>query len=106
MVGSAARHRFYALAALAPHPFWMFMCLLPAGICIGAIEQVVNLEADRVEFVIGRRIMNRAHAFWSIGFASAGLLGVWLRKGLVTATSFVGHGGCGRPHGDAAVGWV
>ena len=66
---------FYALAAFATHPFWMFMSLLPAGICIGAIEQVVNLEADRVEFALGRRIMNRAHAFWSIGFASAGLLG-------------------------------
>ena len=66
---------FYALAAFAPHPFWMLMSLLPAGICIGAIEQVVNLEADRVEFALGRRIMNRAHAFWSIGFASAGLMG-------------------------------
>ena len=66
---------FYALAAFAPHPFWMLMSLLPAGICIGAIEQVVNLEADRVEFALGRRIMNRAHAFWSMGFASAGLMG-------------------------------
>ena len=66
---------FYALAAFATHPFWMLMSLLPAGICIGAIEQVVNLEADRVEFALGRRIMNRAHAFWSMGFASAGLMG-------------------------------
>lgn len=66
---------FYALAAHATKPFFMFLCLLPAGICIGAIEQVVNLEADRVEFALGRRIMNRAHAFWSMGFASAGLLG-------------------------------
>lgn len=66
---------FYALAAFAAEPWSMFVCLLPAGICIGAIEQVVNLEADRVEFALGRRIMNRAHAFWSMGFASAGLLG-------------------------------
>ena len=66
---------FYALAAFAVSPLMMFLCLLPAGICIGAVEQVVNLEADRVEFVVGRRIMNRSHAFWSIGFASAGLLG-------------------------------
>ena len=51
------------------------MSLLPAGICIGAIEQVVNLEADRVEYALGRRIMNRAHAFWSMGFAVAGLFG-------------------------------
>ena len=53
----------------------LFLCLLPAGLCIGAIEVVVNLEADRVEHEIGRRIMNRAHAFWSFGFFSAGLLG-------------------------------
>jgi Major Facilitator Superfamily len=36
---------------------------------------VVNLEADRVEHLEGRRIMNRAHAFWSFGFFGAGLLG-------------------------------
>jgi MFS family permease len=66
---------FYALAAFSVNPMVMFLCLLPAGVCIGAVEQVVNLEADRVEFVLGRRIMNRSHAFWSIGFASAGLLG-------------------------------
>ncbi|MFM8823687.1 MAG: MFS transporter, partial [Limnohabitans sp.] len=65
----------YALAALATHPIYLVLSLLPAGMCIGAIEQVVNLEADRVEFAWGRRIMNRAHAFWSMGFASAGLLG-------------------------------
>ena len=38
-------------------------------------ELVVNLEADRVEHQGGKRIMNRAHAFWSFGFFGAGLLG-------------------------------
>jgi MFS family permease len=66
---------FYAVAAFAAQPWLMFLSLLPAGICIGAVEQVVNLEADRVEYALGRRIMNRAHAFWSTGFASAGLIG-------------------------------
>lgn len=66
---------FYALAAFASKPLFLFLSLLPAGICVGAIEQVVNLEADRVEHALGRRIMNRSHAFWSLGFASAGLLG-------------------------------
>ena len=46
----------------------LFLCLLPAGLCIGAIEPVVNLEADRVEHQSGRHIMNRSHAFWSFGF--------------------------------------
>ena len=66
---------FYAVAAFAVSPLFLFLSLLPAGICIGAVEQVVNLEADRVEHALGRRIMNRSHAFWSMGFASAGLLG-------------------------------
>jgi MFS family permease len=66
---------FYAVASLASQPIVLFLCLLPAGICIGAIEQVVNLEADRVEHALGHRIMNRSHAFWSLGFACAGLLG-------------------------------
>jgi MFS family permease len=65
----------YAIASFAAHPLGLFLSLVPAGICIGALEQVINLEADRVEFALGRRIMNRAHAFWSIGFACAGLLG-------------------------------
>ena len=66
---------FYALAAHARGPLALFLCLLPAGLCIGAIELVVNLEADRVEHQGGRRIMNRAHAFWSFGFFGAGLVG-------------------------------
>jgi MFS family permease len=66
---------FYALAAHARGALSLFLCLLPAGLCIGAIELVVNLEADRVEHQGGRRIMNRAHAFWSFGFFGAGLLG-------------------------------
>lgn len=66
---------FYALAAHARGPLALFLCLLPAGLCIGAVELVVNLEADRVEHQGGRRIMNRAHAFWSFGFFGAGLLG-------------------------------
>src|SRR5690348_6430946 len=40
---------FYALAAHAWGPLSLFLCLLPAGLCIGAVELVVNLEADRVE---------------------------------------------------------
>ncbi|MGB1895298.1 MAG: MFS transporter [Candidatus Puniceispirillaceae bacterium] len=36
---------------------------------------VINLEADRVEYRLGYRIMNRAHAFWSLGFFGTGILG-------------------------------
>jgi MFS family permease len=66
---------FYAGSAHASGALALFLCLLPAGLCIGAVELVVNLEADRVEHQSGRRIMNRSHAFWSFGFFGAGLLG-------------------------------
>ena len=71
---------WYALAAHAKGPLQLFLTLLPAGLLIGAIEVVVNLEADRVEHLEGRRIMNRAHAFWSFGFFGAGALGTLCAK--------------------------
>nr|WP_315426115.1 MFS transporter [uncultured Albidiferax sp.] len=66
---------FFAIASWATGPLVLFLCLVPAGLCIGLVEVVVNVEADRVEHQLDRRIMNRAHAFWSFGFFAAGLLG-------------------------------
>ncbi|MEN9383793.1 MAG: hypothetical protein RL323_936, partial [Pseudomonadota bacterium] len=51
----------YALASYAQGTLQLFLTLLPAGFLIGMIEVVVNLEADRVEHQIGKRIMNRSH---------------------------------------------
>ena len=65
----------YALASSASGPLALYLLLVPAGLCIGAVEVVVNLEADRIEHQLGQRIMSRAHAFWSIGFFTAGLIG-------------------------------
>ncbi len=65
----------YALAVHAPSPLILFLMLLPVGVVIGCVEIMLNAEADRTEFLVGRRIMNRSHAFWSIGFFSAGLFG-------------------------------
>src|SRR6185437_3033427 len=65
----------YALASFAPGPLALFLLLLPCGLTIGCIEIIINLEADRVEHQVGFRIMNRAHAFWSLGFFAAGLVG-------------------------------
>jgi MFS family permease len=64
----------YALATLATGPLAFFLLLLPVGLIIGGIEIILNLEADRTEHQIGYRIMNRAHAFWSFGFFSAGIV--------------------------------
>ena len=66
---------FYAIASFAPNPVVFFFLLIPAGLSIGCIEMIINLEADRTEHLVGRRIMNRAHGFWSIGFFCAGIVG-------------------------------
>ena len=64
----------YAIASFAGGPLVFFLLLFPVGIVIGGIEIILNLEADRTEHMIGHRIMNRAHAFWSFGFFSAGII--------------------------------
>jgi MFS family permease len=64
----------YAIANFANGPLAFFLLLFPVGIVIGGIEIILNLEADRTEHMIGHRIMNRAHAFWSFGFFSAGII--------------------------------
>lgn len=63
---------FFAIASHMQTPVTMFAALFFAGLVIGCIETFVNLEADRVEHQIKRRIMNRSHAFWSFGFFAAG----------------------------------
>ena len=65
----------YAIAVHAGTPLELFLLLIPVGLTIGSIEIMLNLEADRTEHMLGYRIMNRSHAFWSIGFFSAGLFG-------------------------------
>ncbi|KRA47691.1 MFS transporter [Devosia sp. Root635] len=71
---------FYALAMWAQGPLMFFVALLPVGLTIGCIEIIINIEADRVEHAIGRRIMSRAHAFWSLGFFTAGMVGSFIAQ--------------------------
>lgn len=70
----------YAIAMWANGPLMLFLLLVPVGLTIGAIEIIINIEADRVEHAIGRRIMSRAHAFWSLGFFAAGMVGSFLAQ--------------------------
>ena len=65
----------YAVAVHAPGPLALFLMLFPVGLMIGSVEIMLNVEADRTEFLVKRRIMNRAHSFWSMGFFGAGLFG-------------------------------
>ena len=57
-----------------------FACLFATGLAIGLIEIVLNLEADRAEHQLGRRVMSRAHAFWSFGFFTAGIIGAGMAQ--------------------------
>lgn len=66
---------FFAIAVHAPAPLALFVLLIPVGLMVGSIEIILNIEADRTEHLLGRRIMNRSHSFWSIGFFGAGLVG-------------------------------
>jgi MFS family permease len=70
----------YAVAVHAPGPLVLFVLLVPVGLMIGCTEIIINVEADRTEALIGRRIMNRAHSFWSIGFFGAGLFGAGMAQ--------------------------
>ena len=65
----------FAIAVHAPGPLALYLLLVPAGLTMGATEVIVNVEADRVEAALGRRVMNRAHAFWSFGFFGSGIFG-------------------------------
>ena len=65
----------YVGTAFASTPAIFFMLLFVMGLSVGILEVAVNLEADRVEYGLKQRIMNRAHAFWSLGFFATGLLG-------------------------------
>lgn len=68
------------IASLSLTPVAFFCWLFVAGLAIGVVEVAVNVEADRTEFRIGRRVMNRCHAFWSFGFFGSGLLGAFIAQ--------------------------
>lgn len=69
-----------ALASLSPNPMILFAVLFVAGLMIGSVEVIINVEADRTEAMVGKRIMNRAHAFWSFGFFAGGLVGAFAKQ--------------------------
>jgi MFS family permease len=70
----------YAIAVHAPGPLSFFFLLVPVGLLVGGTEVILNVEADRVEALIGRRIMSRAHSFWSVGFFGAGIAGAGMAQ--------------------------
>jgi MFS family permease len=63
-----------ALSALAWRPEIFFFVAIVAGASFTLTNIAMNVEADRVEFATGRRILNRCHGAWSLGFVSASLV--------------------------------
>lgn len=60
-----------------PVAFGVLFC---AGLLVGALEINLNVETDRREALLGKRIMNRAHGFWSFGFFVTALVGAAIRE--------------------------
>jgi MFS family permease len=75
--GTAA---MYALVPWLPTAPAVFGALFVAGFLAGALEINVNIEADKLEAQMGRRIMNRVHGMWSLGFFVTALLGAGIRQ--------------------------
>jgi MFS family permease len=69
----------YALVPWLPNAEAVFVALFFAGLLAGALEINVNIETDKLEAILGRRIMNRAHGMWSLGFFVTALIGAGMR---------------------------
>lgn len=79
------------MASFSLEPRSFFFALFAGGIAVGIVEVAVNLEADRIEYQIGKKIMNRSHSFWSLGFFTAGLLGALFSQNEISPTfHFIG----------------
>jgi MFS family permease len=70
----------YALIPWLPSAWLVFAALFVAGILAGLLEINLNLEADRIEAQLNKRVMNRAHGMWSLGFFVTALLASGIRQ--------------------------
>lgn len=75
-----AASALYALVPLMPSALFVVPLLFLAGICAGAVEIIVNLEADRLEAQLGYGIMSRTHGMWSLGFFVTALISASVRQ--------------------------
>lgn len=64
--------------------------LLLYGASFSVVNVAMNVEADRVEAITSRKIMNRCHGWWSIGFLAASLIGVGARAFAISAPVHLG----------------
>lgn len=63
------------LAALATGVASLFGAMFLFGLGLMIANVAMNVESDRVEAATGRRLINRCHGTWSLGFLAASLVG-------------------------------
>ncbi|RYE08355.1 MAG: MFS transporter [Hyphomicrobiales bacterium] len=76
----------YALIPWLPSAWLVFATLLVAGVMAGLLEINLNLEADRIEAQLDKRVMNRAHGMWSLGFFVTALIAAAMRQADIAVT--------------------
>ena len=78
------------LATLAVGTATLFATLLLFGFGLTNANIAMNVEADRVEAATGRRLINRCHGSWGVGFLLASLAGTGaVAAGMSPLTHFV-----------------
>lgn len=68
-----------AMGALAWDTVSLFFCTLLIGIGHGFATMAINVEADRIEEMTGRRVMNTCHGTWGMAFVAGTLIGTGAR---------------------------
>jgi MFS family permease len=63
------------LVALAAGPEMLFGALFVQGFLLTTCNIAMNVEADRIEAATGRRLLNRCHGSWGLGFLLVSLSG-------------------------------
>lgn len=80
----------YATIPWLPAAAAVFFVLFLTGLLSGALEINLNVEIDRLETASGKRFMNRAHGFWSLGFFITALFGAVIRQSGISAQLHMG----------------
>jgi MFS family permease len=81
VIGASA---LYAAIPWMPSAAYGAPLLFLAGILAGALEININLQSDRHEAALGRRIMSRVHGMWSLGFFVTALVSSIVRQAAIS----------------------